>query len=105
MSITATPSSKDAAPGALCEPFVSRDIPAHIRFDHFPEFAAEALQGWIATVGARAAHIEPGSPWQNCYCESFKGKLRDELLNGEIFHTLKKAQTAIENWRPHYTHR
>jgi transposase InsO family protein len=87
---------------ALCELFVSRGIPAHIRSDNGPEFVAEALRDWIATVGARTAYIEPGSPWENGYCESFNGKLRDELLNGEIFYTLKEAQIVIENWRRHY---
>jgi len=56
----------------------------------------------INAVGARTAYIEPGSPWENGYCESFNGKLRDELLNGEIFYTLKEAQIVIENWRRHY---
>jgi transposase InsO family protein len=87
---------------ALCELFVSRGIPAHIRSDNGPEFIAEALRDWIATVGARTAYIEPGSPWENGYCESFNGKLRDELLNGEIFYTLKEAQIVIENWRRYY---
>jgi transposase InsO family protein len=87
---------------ALCELFVSRGIPAHIRSDNGPEFVAEALRDWIATVGAKTAYIEPGSPWENGYCESFNGKLRDELLNGEIFYTLKEAQIVIENWRRHY---
>ena len=84
---------------ALCELFVSRGIPAHIRSDNGPEFVAEALRDWIAAVGAKTAYIEPGSPWENGYCESFNGKLRDELLNGEIFYTLKEAQIVIENWR------
>src|SRR5664279_1398370 len=57
---------------------------------------------WIAAVGAKTAYIEPGSPWENGYCESFNGKLRDELLNGEMFYTLKEAQIVIENWRHHY---
>lgn len=87
---------------ALCELFVARGIPAHIRSDNGPEFVAEALRDWIATVGAKTAYIEPGSPWENGYCESFNGKLRDELLNGEIFYTLKEAQIVIENWRRHY---
>ncbi len=87
---------------ALCELFVSRGIPTHIRSDNGPEFVAEALRDWIAAVGAKTAYIEPGSPWENGYCESFNGKLRDELLNGEIFYTLKEAQIVIENWRHHY---
>lgn len=87
---------------ALCELFVSRGVPAHIRSDNGPEFVALALRDWIAAVGAKTAYIEPGSPWENGYCESFNGKLRDELLNGEIFYTLKEAQIVIENWRRHY---
>ena len=62
---------------ALCELFVSRGIPSHI---HGPEFVAETLRDWMATVGARTAYIEPGSPWENGYCENFTGKLRDELF-------------------------
>jgi transposase InsO family protein len=87
---------------ALCELFVSRGIPTHIRSDNGPEFVAQALRDWIAAVGAKTAYIEPGSPWENGYCESFNGKLRDELLNGEIFYTLKEAQIVIEKWRRHY---
>jgi putative transposase len=87
---------------ALCDLFVSRGIPAHIRSDNGREFVALALREWIAAVGAKTAYIEPGSPWENGYCESFNGKLRDELLNGEIFYTLKEAQIMIEIWRQHY---
>ena len=87
---------------ALCELFVSRGIAAHIRSDTGPEFVALALREWIAAVGAKTAYIEPGSPWENGYCESFNGKLRDELLNGEIFYTLKEAKIVIEAWRRHY---
>ena len=87
---------------ALCDLFVTRGIPAHIRSDNGPEFVAVALRHWIAAVGARTAYIEPGSPWENGYCESFNGKLRDELLNGEIFYTLKEAKIVIEGWRQHY---
>lgn len=87
---------------SLCELFVLRGIPAHIRSDNGPEFIAIALRQWIAAVGARTAYIEPGSPWENGYCESFNGKLRDELLNGEVFYTLKEAKIVIENWRRHY---
>ena len=67
-----------------------------------PEFIAKALREWIAAVGAKTAYIMPGSPWENGYCESFNSKLRDELLNGEIFYTLKEAKIVIENWRRHY---
>ncbi len=66
------------------------------------EFVAKAVREWITAVGAKTAYIEPGSPWENGYCESFNSKLRDELLKGEIFYTLKEAQIVIENWRRHY---
>ena len=67
-----------------------------------PEFVAEAVQGWIAGVGARTAYIGPGSPWENGYVESFNGKLRDELLDCEVFNTLREAQVLIEQWRQHF---
>jgi putative transposase len=60
------------------------------------------VQNWIGAVGAKTAYIEPGSPWENGYCESFNSKLRDELLDGEIFYTLEEARVIIENWRRHY---
>jgi len=87
---------------ALCDLFIERGVPAHIRSDNGPEFVAGALREWIAALGAKTAYIEPGSPWENGYCESFNGKLRDELLNAEIFYTLKEARIVIENWRRHY---
>jgi hypothetical protein len=86
---------------ALRSVLIARHSP-HIRSDNGPEFVAVALREWIAAVGSNTAYIEPGSPWENGYCESFNGKLRDELLNGEIFYTLKEAQIIIENWRQHY---
>ena len=67
-----------------------------------PEFVAEAVQAWITAVGAKTAYIERGSPWENGYIESFNARLRDELLNGEIFYTLHEAQIVIESWRRHY---
>jgi len=82
--------------------FILRGISTHIRSDNGPEFIAKALREWIAAVGAKTAYIMPGSPWENGYCESFNSKLRDELLNGEIFYTLKEAKIIIENWRQHY---
>lgn len=86
----------------LSELFLARGIPGHIRSDNGPEFVAEAVRKWIATVGAKTAYIEPGSPWENGYVESFNARLRDELLNGEIFYTLREAQIVIESWRRHY---
>jgi transposase InsO family protein len=77
-------------------------VPAHIRSDQGPKFIAEAVKSWIGTIGARTAYIERGSAWENGYLESFNGWLRDELLNGEIFTTLREAQIVIETWRQHY---
>lgn len=86
----------------LCDLFILRGVPTHIRSDNDPEFIAKAIREWIVAVGAKTAYIMPGSPWENGYCESFNSKLRDELLNGEIFYTLKEAKIIIENWRQHY---
>jgi putative transposase len=81
---------------------VTRGVPDHIRSDNGPEFTARAVRAWLGRVGVRTLFIEPGSPWENGYIESFNGKLRDELLNGEIFYTLKEAKVLIERWRRHY---
>jgi len=86
----------------LADLFILRGIPSHIRSDNGPEFVATVLREWIAAVGAKTAYIEPGSPWENGYIESFNGKLRDELLNGEMFYTLNEAKIVIEAWRRHY---
>ncbi|WP_427024574.1 IS3 family transposase [Aureimonas ureilytica] len=86
----------------LSDLFILRAVPGHVRSDNGPEFIAKAVREWIAAVGARTAFIEPGSPWENGYCESFNSKLRDELLNGEIFYSLAEARIVIESWRQHY---
>jgi putative transposase len=86
----------------LADLFILRGIPTHIRSDNGPEFVATVLREWIAAVGAKTAYIEPGSPWENGYCESFNGKLRDELLNGEVFYSLNEAKIVVEAWRQHY---
>jgi putative transposase len=86
----------------LSDLFILRGIPGHIRSDNGPEFVAKAVRDWITTVGAGTAYIEPGSPWENGYIESFNSKLRDELLNGEIFYTVEEATVVIESWRKHY---
>ena len=86
----------------LSDLFILRGVPGHIRSDNGPEFVAKAVQEWIAAVGAKTAYIAPGSPWENGYVESFNARLRDELLNGEIFYTLHEAQIVIESWRRHY---
>lgn len=80
----------------------TRGVPQHIRSDNGPEFAAKAVRAWLARVGVQTLFIEPGSPWENGYVESFNGKLRDELLNGEIFYTLREAKIMIERWRDEY---
>jgi len=76
----------------LADVMLVRGIPEHIRSDNGPEFIAEELRKWLGKLGTRTLYIEPGSPWENGYCESFNGKLRDEFLNGEIFYSLKEAQ-------------
>jgi putative transposase len=86
----------------LSDLFILHGVPGHIRSDNGSEFVAKAVREWITAVGAKTAYIEPGSPWENGYCESFNSKLRDELLKGEIFYTLKEAQIVIESWRRHY---
>ncbi len=83
----------------LSDLFILRGVPGHIRSDNGPEFIAQAVREWIAAVGAKTALIEPGSPWENGYCESFNSKLRDELLNGELFYSLAEARIVIESWR------
>lgn len=86
----------------LADLMLTRGAPEHVRSDNGTEFAATAVREWIAGVGSKTAFIEPGSPWENGYVESFNGKLRDELLNREIFYTLKEAQVLIEAWRRHF---
>jgi len=86
----------------LADLFILRGIPGYIRSDNGSEFIASAVKDWIAAVGAKTAYIEKGSPWENGYIESFNGKLRDELLNGEVFYSLREAKVVIEQWRRHY---
>ena len=86
----------------LSDLFILRGVPEHIRSDNGPEFVAKAVQEWIAAVGAKTAYIMPGSPWENGFIESFNARLRDELLDGEIFYSLKEAKIVIESWRRHY---
>ena len=86
----------------LSDLFILRGVPPFIRSDNGPEFVAQAVQDWIEAVGAKTAYIEPGSPWENGYCESFNARFRDEFLNGEIFYSLREAQITIKQWRKHY---
>lgn len=87
---------------ALTDLFILRGLPEFIRSDNGAEFIAGRVRDWIAAAGAKTAFIEPGSPWENGYCESFNSRFRDELLNGEVFYTLREAQILIERWRRHY---
>jgi len=86
----------------LADLFLKHGPPEHIRSDNGSEFTALAVRHWLRRLGVKTLFIEPGSPWENGYNESFNGKLRDELLNGEIFYTLREAQIIIERWRRHY---
>ena len=82
--------------------FVRHGVPEYLRSDNGSEFTAKAVRQWLSRIGVQTLYIEPGSPWENGYIESFNGKLRDERLNGEIFYTLKEAQVLIEWWRLEY---
>ena len=86
----------------LSDLFILRGVPEYVRSDNGPEFIAKAVQDWIKAVGAKTAYITPGSPWENGFIESFNARLRDELLDGEIFYSLKEARVVIESWRRHY---
>jgi transposase InsO family protein len=82
--------------------FIFRGIPEYIRSDNGPEFTAREVRKWLGRLGVKTLFIERGSPWENGYIESFNGKLRDELLDREIFTTMKEAQVLIEEWRKDY---
>jgi putative transposase len=86
----------------LSDQFMLRGVPEHVRSDNGPEFVARSVQDWIGAVGAKTAYIERGSPWENGFIESFNARLRDELLDGEIFYSLAEAKIVIESWRRHY---
>jgi len=86
----------------MADVMLTRGIPEHIRSDNGAEMTAKVVRKWLAGLGTKTLYIEPGSPWENGYCESFNGKLRDECLNQEIFYSLKEAQVVIEQWRNHY---
>jgi transposase InsO family protein len=96
-------SSKDVLM-TLARLFIQRGTPDYIRSDNGPELTAKVLRGWLKRLGVNTLFIEPGSPWENGYIESFNGKLRDELLNREIFTTLTEAKVLIEQWRIEYNH-
>jgi transposase InsO family protein len=86
----------------LADLFVVRGTPEHIRSDTGPEFIAEIVRAWLKRLGVETLFIEPGSPWENGYVESFNGKMRYELLNGEIFDTVPEARVLVERWRKEY---
>ena len=86
----------------LSDLFILRGVPGHIRSDNGPEFVAKAVQEWIGAVGAKTAYIAPGSPWENGDVESCNARRRDELLDGEIFYSLREAEVVIESWRRHF---
>jgi len=86
----------------LFDLFIMRGVPDYIRSDNGSEFTSHLVKGWLQNLKVKTLYIEPGSPWENGYNESFNGKFRDELLNGEIFYTLKEAQILIEQWRIEY---
>jgi transposase InsO family protein len=86
----------------LASLMVQRGVPQHLRSDNGPEFVAKAVRRWLQGLGVGTLYIEPGSPWENGYVESFNGKLRDEMLNGEIFYTLAEARVLVELWRREY---
>ena len=86
----------------MTEVFAEKGTPEHLRSDNGPEFVAEAVRGWLKDLGVGTLFIEPGSPWENGYVEAFNGRLRDELLNGEIFETLLEAKVLMERWREEY---
>jgi transposase InsO family protein len=81
---------------------VKKGVLTYLRSDNGPEFVAHDLRRWLKATGAKASYIEPGSPWENGYCESFNSKLRDEFLNGEIFYSMKEIRVLAERWCVHY---
>jgi transposase InsO family protein len=85
--------------------FELRGPPEHLRSDNGPEFIAQVVKDWLAESGVGTLYIEPGSPWENAYSESFNSRFRDELLNREVFETLAEAKVLIEDYRLDYNHR
>jgi putative transposase len=86
----------------MADVMLTSGVPEHIRSDNGAEMTAKIVRSWLAKLGAKTLYMEPGSPWENGYCESFNGRLRDECLNQEIFNSLKEAQIAVEQWRNQY---
>jgi transposase InsO family protein len=88
----------------LTELFCLKGVPVHLRSDNGPEFKAKMLRKWLSKLNVGTLFIEPGSPWENGYVESFNGRMRDELLDREVFYTVKEAKHLIEMWRWEYNH-
>jgi len=88
----------------LVNAMVIHGMPEYIRSDNEPEFIAKDLRSWLSGIGVKTAYITPGSPWENGFCESFNGTFRDNLLDGEIFYSLKEAQIIVGEWVKHYNH-
>lgn len=88
----------------LANAMVTHGIPEYIRSDNGPEFIAKDLRKWLSGIGVKTAYIEPGSPWENGFCESFNGTFRDNLLNGELFYSLNEARVVVGEWVKHYNH-
>jgi putative transposase len=101
---TGTSLKADDIMDVLTDLFITRGIPDHIRSDNGSEFTAKSIKEWLPKLNVKTLYIEPGSPWENGYNESFNARLRDECLNAETFYTLKEAQVIIEQWRHHYNH-
>jgi transposase InsO family protein len=98
------PLKSDHVLEVLSDLFIAEGVPDYIRSDNGSEFTAKTLREWLGKLNVKTAYIEPGSPWENGFNESFNGRLRDELLNGEVFYTLREAQVMIEDWRNHCNH-
>jgi putative transposase len=96
--------TQDAVLHRLTDLFFRRGVPEHIRSDNGSEFTAKAVRSWLSRLGVRTLYIESGSPWENGYIESFNGKLRDELLDREVFDTLLEAKVLVERWKLEYNH-
>ena len=86
----------------LTDLFCENGVPVHIRSDNGPEFIAKRLRAWLDKLTVKPLFIEPGSPWENGFVESFNGKMRDEFLNGEIIYSLNEAEVLLEQWRIYY---
>jgi len=88
----------------LANAMVVHGIPEYIQSDNGPEFMAKGIRRWLSGIGVKTTYVEPGSPWENGFCESFNGTLRDNLLDGELFYSLKEVRVVVGEWVKHYNH-